>query len=139
VASAAPAGHGTGHARHFSQVLAVTSLGDSGTGSLRAAIAAANATPGSATDIAFAVGGTITLASALPAINADVTIDGTTAPGYTSGGPPVVEIDCDGRAGLDFAPGAAGAQLLGSRWTTRAGTASPSTRTRSPSTKTTSA
>lgn len=110
---AAAAGQDAAHARHFSQTLTVSNTGDSGTGSLRAAIATADAAAGAATDITFSVSGTITLSSALPAITADVTIDGTSAPGYTSGSPPVVEIDCDGSAGLDFAAGATGAQLLG--------------------------
>src|ERR671929_1202619 len=56
--------------------LNVTTLNDSGAGSLRAAIAAANATPGADT-ITFQAGltGTITLTSALQ-ISQSVTIDG---------------------------------------------------------------
>ena len=42
-----------------------------------------------------------------------MSIDGTTAPGYTSGGPPVVEIQCGGSGGLDFRAGSADSQLLG--------------------------
>jgi hypothetical protein len=111
-AAAATARYDPGHTRHFSQTFAVTSLHDSGSGSLRAAITAADAAD-SATDITFSVKGTIRLASDLPAITADVTVDGTTAPGYTSGGPPVVEIDCGDHGGLDFAHAAADSQLLG--------------------------
>ena len=90
----------------------VSNLDDSGPGSLRAAITEANAAVGSPT-IDFAVSGTITLASALPAISNQVTIDATTAPGYVSGGAPVVEIDCNSQSGLVFAAGSDGSQLLG--------------------------
>lgn len=57
--------------------LTVTSLADSGVGSLRDAITAANASVGVADTINFSVSGTITLASRLPDIADDVTIDGT--------------------------------------------------------------
>ncbi len=90
----------------------VSNLNDSGVGSLRAAIQAANAA-GSPSTIAFAVDGVITLQGALPAIGADVTIDGTSAPNYVAGGPPVVEVNFNNNAGLAFAPGSEGAQLLG--------------------------
>jgi hypothetical protein len=101
-----------GHRAGFTQSYAVTALADSGPGSLRTAITAADAASGTS-DITFSVHGTIALASALPAITGDVTIDGTTAPTYVSGGPPVVEIDAAGSAGLDFASGSAGSGLLG--------------------------
>jgi len=52
----------------------VTNTSDGGTGSLRAAIILANATPGST--ITFSVGGTITLTSELPVITGAVTING---------------------------------------------------------------
>lgn len=92
----------------------MTNLGDSGTGSLRAAILAADASaPGTSTVIDFSVSGTITLASPLPAITRSVTIDGTSAPTYTSGGPPVVELDFNGHAGLVFAAGSDASKLLG--------------------------
>ncbi|HWB47756.1 MAG TPA: NosD domain-containing protein [Stellaceae bacterium] len=91
----------------------VTNLNDSGAGSLRAAITAANADSGSPTVIDFAVNGTITLASALPALTHPVTIDATTAPTHTSGGPPVVGIDFAGNSGLVFDTGSDGSQLLG--------------------------
>jgi hypothetical protein len=69
--------------------------------------------PGSASDITFSVSGIIALPRALPAITSQVTIDGTTtAPGYASGGPPTVEIQCGGDGGLDFAAGSAGSRLL---------------------------
>jgi titin len=92
----------------------VSTLSDSGAGSLRAAIEAANsAAAGTATDITFTVDGTIILASALPAITSEVIIDGTSAPTYAVGGAPVVEIDCDGQAGLQFSAGSADSELLG--------------------------
>ena len=103
-----------GAAPHYAQTITVTSLASAGPGSLRAAITAANLSlPGRATLIRFAVRGTITLSSALPAVSSAMTIDGTSAPGYVRGGAPVVEIDANGRAGLEFAPGSSGAQLLG--------------------------
>lgn len=87
---------------------------DAGAGSLRSAIAAANAVrPGSSTRIVFAVRGTIRLARALPAIHRRVTIDATSAPGYHGGGPPVVAINCQRHLGLVFGPGAGGSSLLG--------------------------
>jgi len=89
----------------------VTNLNDNGVGSLRAAITAANAS-GSPAVIDFSVSGTITLASDLPAASNDVTIDATAAPTHASGGPPVVEVDCNGHAGLVFATGSDGSQLL---------------------------
>jgi hypothetical protein len=91
----------------------VGNLRDAGPGSLRAAIATADASaPGTTTNIRFAVAGTITLASSLPAVTRPVTIDARTAPGYHYNGPPVLEIDCDDWAGLRFAAGSAGSQLL---------------------------
>ncbi len=69
---------------------AVTNLNDSGAGSLRLAIADANASAGADT-ITFSVAGTIAPASALPTLTGGgTTIDGTTAPGYS--GAPVVTI-----------------------------------------------
>jgi Chlamydia polymorphic membrane protein (Chlamydia_PMP) repeat len=56
--------------------LTVSNLADSGAGSLRNAISAANASRGIADTIIFGVSGTITLASRLPDIDDDVTIDG---------------------------------------------------------------
>src|SRR5579863_3139626 len=98
----------------YSLTLTVTSLADSGAGSLRAAIAAADATtPGESTLIIFAVPGTIDLASPLPAIVQEVAVDALTAPTHVSNGPPVVAIDCNGHPGVVFGAGSGGSQLLG--------------------------
>jgi parallel beta-helix repeat protein len=87
---------------------------DSGPGSLRAAIRVADAAPpGTATVIRFAVTGTITLRSALPAVTRPVTIDGTSAPGYRAGRAPLVAVNAGGQPGLRFAAGSARSQLLG--------------------------
>jgi hypothetical protein len=91
----------------------VLNLNDVGAGSLRAAITAANGDTGSPTIINFAVHGTITLASDLPTLTHDVTIDGTSAPGYSAGGPPLVGLNCNGNAGLTFGTGSDGSKLLG--------------------------
>src|SRR5262245_24322462 len=64
----------------------VTTTADSGAGSLRDAIAQANAAPGADTiafNIAGAGGHTIVLASALPAVTDVLTIDGYTQAGST--------------------------------------------------------
>jgi len=96
----------------YARILIVTTLNDAGRGSLRAAITTANTSlPGRPTLIRFAVRGTITLASDLPDVSRNTTINGATAPGYTRGAP-VVEIDCHGQRGLDFAPGSDGSRLL---------------------------
>ncbi len=105
----------------FSHIFDLTTLADSGPGSLRAAITAADAATGSS-DIVFSVSGTIALQSALPSITAEITINGVTAPGYASGGPPAVEIDCGGHGGLDFAATSTGSQLLGIAVVAAAGT-----------------
>src|SRR5258708_30799112 len=87
-------------------IFVVSNLNDSGAGSLRAAVTAANAdSSGTPTAINFSVNGTITLASALPAITHATTIDATSAPTHASGGPPVVEINFNNNAGLVFPPG----------------------------------
>ncbi len=92
----------------------VTNLNSSGVGSLRAAINQVNASfPGSSSTINFAVHGVITLASGLPPIRRAVSIDARSAPTYVAGGAPVVEIDCNGSAGITFAPGSDSSQLLG--------------------------
>jgi hypothetical protein len=96
----------------YARTLTVTRLSDAGPGSLRAAITTVNTSlPGRPALIRFAVRGTITLSRDLPEISRYVTIDGATAPGYAHGAP-VVEIDCHGQAGLDFAPGSSGSRLL---------------------------
>jgi titin len=72
----------------------VTSVADSGAGSLRQAILSANGNPGLNT-IVFNISGTgpftITPASALPTITVPVVIDGTTETGYA--GTPLIEIN----------------------------------------------
>src|SRR5882757_2506573 len=76
----------------------VSSVADSGEGSLRAAITSVNAdtTPD---EIDFSVAGVIQLTSAaLPTITNSVKINGKSAPGFT--GVPLVEIDNHGFAGL---------------------------------------
>ena len=94
----------------------VTTAEDSGVGSLRQAITAANAVPGPNT-IRFLIPQSgpvvITLISALPLITDQVTIDGTTEPGY--GGTPLVEINGIGQAfdGLDLAIGSDGSTIDG--------------------------
>lgn len=94
--------------------LFVTNLNDSGAGSLRDAITAANtARSDSPVSIHFSVAGTITLASALPTITSSVFIDATTAPGYIVGGGPTVTLDFHQNAGLDFGLGSSGSKLLG--------------------------
>ena len=96
------------------QTLVVNNLNDAGPGSLRAAILSANASPaGDSTLITFCTNGTITLASALPTIARNVTIDATSAPTHVNGGPPVVALDFNGHPGLIFGVGSAGSQLLG--------------------------
>jgi parallel beta-helix repeat protein len=91
----------------------VTNLGDSGPGSLRQAILNVNAAAPRPTVIRFSVHGIITLASPLPAISRPVAIDATSAPTHVSGGPPVVEINCNRKSGLRFAAGSGGSQLWG--------------------------
>jgi trimeric autotransporter adhesin len=88
----------------------VSSLTDSGQGSLRAAIQAANASTGST--IAFGVSGTISLSSALPDIVSQVTIDGSTALGFSpTTGTPVVSINFNFNPGLNIAVGADGSMI----------------------------
>ncbi|MBI5831961.1 MAG: Ig-like domain-containing protein [Armatimonadetes bacterium] len=74
-----------------SRALTVRTTADSGPGSLRSAILAANRLPGAQT-IDFAIPGNfahdIAPTSALPAITKQVTIDGSTQPGYA--GSPVI-------------------------------------------------
>ncbi len=68
----------------------VSTLAESGAGSLRDAINSANGSAGF-DNITFSVSGTIMLTVPLPTISDTVAIDATTAPGYTS--TPVVQID----------------------------------------------
>jgi Right handed beta helix region len=92
-------------------VFTVTNLNDSGAGSLRAAIQSANSTgAGVSNAIAFAVTGTITLNSDLPSITGTTAIvAGNTA----TGNAPTVGINFNGHAGLVFATGSDGSQLVG--------------------------
>lgn len=90
----------------------VSNLNDSGAGSLRAAITAANSA-GTPSTITFVVSGTVSLLSDLPAITQGVTIDATGAPGATAGSAPVVGINAGGHGGLVFAAGSGGSSLLG--------------------------
>lgn len=84
----------------------VTNLNDSGLGSLRAAITAANADrSGTPATINFNVSGTITLASDLPIISNDVRIDATSAPGYLANHGPTVTLNFNGYSGLVFGLG----------------------------------
>jgi hypothetical protein len=93
----------------FSTTFLVTNIADSGAGSLRQAITSANQTGGS-TVIDFAIGSgvqTIEPLSPLPNLGTNITIDGTTQPGYA--GVPLIVIDGSlaGSAtyGLDVAGG----------------------------------
>src|SRR3984957_1100887 len=102
------------HTLAYSRTITVTTLSDTGAGSLRAAINSANAAPaGNSALIRFGINGTIPLSSPLPAIVRKVTIDATSAPTHVSGGPPVVALDCNRHPGLLFAGGSGGSQLLG--------------------------
>jgi hypothetical protein len=78
----------------------VSSLADSGTGSLRAAITSVNADSAADQDeIDFSVAGVIKLTSgALPTVTNLVNVNGRSAPGFTSS--PVIEIDNNGFTGL---------------------------------------
>src|SRR5436190_14557255 len=80
-----------------SQTFTVTSISNSGAGTLRQAITDANANPGLDT-IAFTIAGTgiqtITISSVLPTITSPVIIDGTTQPGYA--GTPLIFIKANG-------------------------------------------
>jgi hypothetical protein len=83
----------------------VTNLNDSGAGSLRAAILTANANQGSS--VAFAVNGTINLSSTLPNIATQMTIDGSTAPGFSQVFKlPMVSLNFNFNPGLTVAAGA---------------------------------
>src|SRR4051812_21048705 len=94
--------------RSLLTTFAVANLNDSGAGSFRQAILDANAHVG-ADVINFNIAGTISLKSTLPTVIGAVNIDGTTAPGFTS--VPVVSVDLNNKAGLQFASGSAGSAL----------------------------
>ncbi len=90
----------------------VTTLNDSGPGSLRVAIQSVNTHVGAGpSTITFSVRGTIRLATSLPAIRVRVSLDGTTAPHYSGKGP-AVEVDASRHDGLVFAPGSGGSALV---------------------------
>ena len=114
-AAAATAATRPGHSNPppaYARTLTVSRLSDAGPGSLRAAITTVNTSlPGRPALIRFTVRGMITLSTPLPLVSRNVTINGATAPGY-AGGAPVVGINANGQAGLDFAPGSAGSRLL---------------------------
>lgn len=85
----------------------VSNLNDSGIGSLREALV--NANTNAASVITFTTNGTITLLNPLPLISKPVTIDGTTAPSFTSN--PVVEVNFSSKPGIVFAPGSQGSVI----------------------------
>jgi len=97
--------------------LFVTSPGDAGTGTLRAAMMTADLNPGTTIDFRLQLAPvTIDLKSPLPPVTATTTIDGTSQPGYT--GSPLVTVDGAGLAvapagGFDFEPGSGGSVIDG--------------------------
>jgi parallel beta-helix repeat protein len=112
-ASAAAAVIGPQHPAFQSRTIRVTTLTDSGYGSLRWAIRHANDTrPGLCAQIDFSVGGVIHLLSALPAVTACVLINAQSLPTWQAGDPPPVAVDCHGHPGLVFGPGSAGSDLI---------------------------
>ena len=89
-------------------------LGDSGPGTLRAAINFANVRPRrGVTIINFAVRGVIRLTRSLPPVTRTAILDGYSAPNYAAGGRPVVEVDFNDQRGFRFAGGSTGSQLRG--------------------------
>jgi hypothetical protein len=103
--------------RELLSTFTVINTNDSGAGSLRAAISAANASIGNDT-IAFNIPGagvhTIQPLSALPAITDPLTIDGGTQPGYT--GTPLIQLDGSlagsSTFGLNIVSGAIGSSVF---------------------------
>jgi parallel beta-helix repeat protein len=83
---------GSLHAATFT----VSSLANAGAGTLRQAIIDANASVATPHTIVFTVAGTITLTTGLPIITRTVTIDGSTAPGWSTGSGPVVIVSGGG-------------------------------------------
>ena len=97
-------------------IFVVTTKADSGTGSLRSAIAASKGTVGP-NEIDFSIGTgshTITPLSALPAIKQPVIVDGTTQPGFA--GVPLIRLDgssIPAATGLSIAAGGGGSTVEG--------------------------
>ena len=97
--------------------LFVTSPADGGAGTLRAAIVAANANPGSTIDFRLQlVPNTINLLGPLPLITAPVKIDGTSQPGYK--GTPLITVTgvaaaAPASSGFDFEHGSSGSAIQG--------------------------
>jgi len=92
----------------------VSSIKNSGAGSLRTAIKKANKrSKSTTTNITFSTAGTIVLNSNLPAVKRKIIIDGTTAPGYVASSGPVVGLNANGYRAVRFDPGSGGSQLLG--------------------------
>jgi parallel beta-helix repeat protein len=94
----------------------VSTLADSGAGSLREAITSVNSAPSTQySGIIFSVVGQIVLASDLPAITNKVLIDGTTAPGYSAGNTttaPLVAVNFNSTgSGFNFNSGSAGSGI----------------------------
>ena len=95
----------------IANVFTVSTLADSGAGSLRQAILDANAEAGFDV-IDFTVAGVIRVGrTALPSVTEGVIVNGITAPGYA--GKPVVRVDFQNTAGLVLAPGSDGSQVRG--------------------------
>lgn len=99
----------------LSSTFVVTSVADSGVGSLREAIESANTTAGADT-IAFDIGAghqTIDVLSPLPSITEGTIIDGSTQPGYS--GSPLIELSGNGlyAAGFFVADSASGTTVKG--------------------------
>jgi hypothetical protein len=90
----------------------VSNLNDSGSGSLRDAITAANRRSDTTT-IDFSVHGTIGLRKSLPAIRERTIIDGMSAPTYVADGPPVIAVNNKGNGGLKLKGDSSHSQLLG--------------------------
>ncbi len=86
-------------ASRAAQTFTVTSLADSGTGTLRAAITTANSSPGSTIIFQSGLMGTISLASSLPTIAADMTVSGPGAKSIAIDGANQLRIITDGDSG----------------------------------------
>lgn len=95
----------------IANIFTVSTLADSGAGSLRQAILDANAASGYDV-IEFSVAGVIRVgASPLPAVTDGAIINGFTAPGYA--GKPVVRVDFQNTSGLTLAAGSLGTRVTG--------------------------